>query len=272
MQRIFSYRGEENWSSYDNPTEALQDMEDDEALEVGKTFLTGIRTDPSPTRYFIDAEEALENYDNRIGDEHHWDYTEGNTGSDTVTKEAKKELDSYLKSWADRNLNITFFEIEHDEEITVTQEMIDAFHAGKDIPLPPFKFTVPEQPEAPKPTFTPNMETQNRIIKWFAESRTGMSSECMAYTIGLQQIGQCTASPYDPSDLWRCLKLLEAVPELRNGLEIMREVSPIWDAIIDRWDDLEVCLLSEIGSLENERWSAPKTYEMLSVIRHLAQE
>ena len=38
-----------------------------------------------------------------------------------------------------KHLNITFWEIDHEEEIEVTQEMIDGFRANKPIPLPEFK-------------------------------------------------------------------------------------------------------------------------------------
>ena len=57
-----------------------------------------------------------------------------------VRDEAKAELNNFLKAWAEKHLNVSFWEIDHDEEIAVTQEMIDAFHANQPIPLPKFKF------------------------------------------------------------------------------------------------------------------------------------
>ena len=138
--RVFSYRGEDNWSDYENPAEALQDMEDDDVLEIGNTFLTGIKRQTSPTQFIMDADEVLENYDLRIYDNFPSDFTDGNTGSDSVGDEAKAELNNFLKAWAEKPLGVTFWEIDHDEEIAVTQEMIDAFHANQPIPLPKFKF------------------------------------------------------------------------------------------------------------------------------------
>lgn len=137
--RIYSYSGDEFWSDYNSPEEALQDMEDDGDLEVGNTFLTGIKNVPSPTRYIPDAEEILEKYDESIDCEHGCEYTDCNTGSDKVTDEAKKELNAFLKQWAGKHLDITFWEIDHEEEIKVTQEMIEAFHANLPIPMPEFK-------------------------------------------------------------------------------------------------------------------------------------
>lgn len=93
--RVFSYRDEENWSDYENPAEALQDMEDDDVLEVGNTFLTGIKRQPSPTQFIMDADEVLENYDLRIYDNYPGNYSEDNTGSDGVSDEAKAELNNF---------------------------------------------------------------------------------------------------------------------------------------------------------------------------------
>lgn len=137
--RIYSYSGDEFWSDYERPDEALQDMEDAGDLEVGNTFLTGIKNVPSPTRYMPNAEEILEKYDESIDCEHGCEYTDCNTGSDKVTDEAKVELNNFLNAWAEKHLNITFWEIDHEEEIEVTQEMIDAFHANLPIPMPEFK-------------------------------------------------------------------------------------------------------------------------------------
>lgn len=137
--RVYSCLGEENWSDYEDPCEALQDMEDQGDLEVGNTFLTGIKNIPCPTRYMISADEVLERYDEAIDCEHGCEYTDCNTGSLRVTDEAKKELNELLKQWAKKNLNITFWEIDHEEEIEVTQEMLDFFNAGLSIPMPEFK-------------------------------------------------------------------------------------------------------------------------------------
>lgn len=142
--RIYSFSGEDNWSAYDSPREAMQDMYDQDDLEVGNTFLTGIKRRPEPIQFLHDADEILESYEERICDEHDWSYAQGNTGVDDITDEAKKDLNDFLKAWSEKHLNITFYEIEHDEEVEVTQEMIDAFHANEPIPMPEFKYKEPD--------------------------------------------------------------------------------------------------------------------------------
>ncbi|EZQ10764.1 hypothetical protein [Acinetobacter sp. Ver3] len=143
--RIYSFSGDENWADYENPAEALEEMLDDDSLEVGNTFLTGIKRTPSPTQFILDADEVLENYDCRIYDNYLSDYTGGNTGSKDVSDEAKNELNNFLNKWAEKYLVITFYEVDCEEEIPVTQEMIDAFHSNEPIPLPEFKFKEAEQ-------------------------------------------------------------------------------------------------------------------------------
>lgn len=142
--RVYSYTGDESWSDYESPRSALKDMFDYGDLEIGNTFLTGIKSIPGPTRYLINADEILEKYDETIDCEHGCDYTDCNTGSAEVTDDAKKELNDFLEKWAHKHLNITFWEIYHEEEIKVTQEMIDAFHANEPIPMPEFKYKEPK--------------------------------------------------------------------------------------------------------------------------------
>lgn len=51
--------------------------------------------------------------------------------------------------------------------------------------------------------------------------------------------------PRDPSDFRRCHLLLEALPELRAELAEMKEVSPVWSALVDHWDKLTAMVLAE---------------------------
>ena len=77
-------------------------------LEVGNTFLTGIKRIPSPTQFIMDADEVLENYDIRIYDNYSSDYTDSNTGSDGVSDEAKAELNNLLNAWAEKTSKYNF--------------------------------------------------------------------------------------------------------------------------------------------------------------------
>jgi hypothetical protein len=69
-------------------------------------------------------------------------------------------------------------------------------------------------------------------------------------------------TPIDPSDLGRCIGLLDAVPEFRPLLPRMAEVSPLWAAFIEAWTELEGLYREELLS-----GSVPKCYERMQEIR-----
>lgn len=80
----------------------------------------------------------------------------------------------------------------------------------------------------------------SKVLDWFVSGETGRSSETMAARLtGRTPPGHPFNHPSDGGDLGRCLKLLDAVPELRERLPDMADVSPYWAALVERWDDLE---------------------------------
>lgn len=88
-------------------------------------------------------------------------------------------------------------------------------------------------------------ETLQQITKWMAFGETGCSSLAIVQgTTGIPTGRQDT--PSDPSDLRRCVQLLEAVPALRQRLHLMRSVSPGWAALVDAWDDITETLAREM--------------------------
>lgn len=97
-----------------------------------------------------------------------------------------------------------------------------------------------------------SQETINRLMTWFITGDTGLSSKCMAATIMSQSATlsiksyEARAYPLDGSDLNRCVKLLKKVPELREHLWMMSQVSPHWDILVKHWDELEKILEVEI--------------------------
>lgn len=73
------------------------------------------------------------------------------------------------------------------------------------------------------------------LTAWLASDDTGASSKYMASILS----GQFSVShnyPWDPSDFGRCIRLLEAVPELESELHKMKACSPQWAAVVDNWD------------------------------------
>lgn len=107
-----------------------------------------------------------------------------------------------------------------------------------------------------------------RAHAWIVSEDTGLSSE----TIWATMMGVPHSRPYepsDPSDLGRCLRLLRAIPEWRERLSLMSGISIHWDALVQRWDELEASFLREAGSLDPE-WGcgAPETYNLMKLIEN----
>lgn len=110
--------------------------------------------------------------------------------------------------------------------------------------------------------------TNQKIINWFATGRTGLSSCCLAVSLVNQDSAKSVAKehPRDPADFERCLILLNAVPELRDRLSIMKNVSKEWGFLIDQWEKVEATFKQETG-FPSLRWhSAPQTYELMQSI------
>jgi hypothetical protein len=64
--------------------------------------------------------------------------------------------------------------------------------------------------------------------------------------------------PLDPSDLHRCIKLLNIMPGWKDRLHEMACAGPEWAALIVHWSMLETMLNEELSS-----GSAPRTYELM---------
>ena len=106
------------------------------------------------------------------------------------------------------------------------------------------------------------------MTMWLAVGERGLSSEAIALTtLGLEPTGFRASWPLDPADLWRCLLLLEAVPETREkGLLVLAKRCPRWAALVEIWDRLSETLRSEIGESLPQRGSAAKTYTLMKEV------
>lgn len=58
--------------------------------------------------------------------------------------------------------------------------------------------------------------------------------------------------PHDVDDFQRCRKLLMMMPEWRNSIHKMKDVSPIWSKLADHWDELDALYdqIEEAGAAE----------------------
>jgi len=83
-------------------------------------------------------------------------------------------------------------------------------------------------------------EVFKKVIAWYAGGDTGLSSEAMAARLSGQP---CRRDyPRDPDDLGRCVRLLDAIPELRSELFMMVGVCKEWERLIKKLGRTRVAL------------------------------
>lgn len=106
-----------------------------------------------------------------------------------------------------------------------------------------------------------------KVLQWQATGNVGVSSATMAsIALGLDRpfYGSQFGAPHDPSDMLRCMKLLEAIPEIRDHFPAIAKRVPTFKGIIEQWDALvEVMNRECIG----ERWRAPDAYKLIQKLR-----
>ena len=108
------------------------------------------------------------------------------------------------------------------------------------------------------------------LAAWFGSDHVGMSSAYMARRLaplaGLvcppHRLRDEYAYPHDPSDFWRCLKLLDAVPALRSHIGAMAAYGPIWAAYVENWQEM-AALYAE----EEPTGNAPKLYALMQKLQ-----
>jgi hypothetical protein len=107
------------------------------------------------------------------------------------------------------------------------------------------------------------------LINWLANGRRGISSNTIVERLtGIKTLDDWGGShPLDPADLGRCRRLLDDVPELQNEFSRMRDVSPTWAALVDRWDELCATMDREAPEWRSGIGSAPETYRIMKEIR-----
>lgn len=93
---------------------------------------------------------------------------------------------------------------------------------------------------APKPT-TLSPRSLARIGTWLTRCDTGISSKTIvAIAMGATRPNDADwDAPYDVSDFGRCVRLLHAVPELREHLPAVARRMRVWRGLVKHWDELE---------------------------------
>ena len=112
----------------------------------------------------------------------------------------------------------------------------------------------------------PIIEITPNINEWLANGEQGISSKAIvSHLTGINFVGRWGKQPpYDPSDLRRCMLLLEQCPELRPELHRMADVSPVWATLVAEWDDI-ITLLKE--EMKRSDGMAPQTYYRIEAMR-----
>jgi hypothetical protein len=102
---------------------------------------------------------------------------------------------------------------------------------------------VPEPPAAD----TAGLTDVDRRARWLGMRDNGISSETIADTMcGIPS--RRSGHPHDGDDFGRCHRLLCLYPEWRARLSLMAAVSPYWDALVQRWDEIEAVYQADIAA------------------------
>jgi hypothetical protein len=114
---------------------------------------------------------------------------------------------------------------------------------------------------------------------WLVHGERGLSSETIfEHMTGIPLLGapwrsSTPRTPSDPDDFQRCERLLRQVPEFRARRNELTELSPLWAALIEHWDEITALLEEEIpGVYEGAHGRAPRTYELMKTIEDTVRD
>lgn len=105
-----------------------------------------------------------------------------------------------------------------------------------------------------------------KIVVWFATGETGTSSKHMAAVACGTVPTRNHPTPSDPSDLNRCIKLVQSVPDVRDAFPQIAQSSDRWAIVIRHWDELVALFHAEVGEDWSRGHSAPKTYKRMKEV------
>lgn len=101
-----------------------------------------------------------------------------------------------------------------------------------------------------------------KVLEWQAKGEIGISSATMAsVALGMEKnFYHCYFSePSDPSDLLRCMKLVDFIPEVKDSFREISKRCPQFRPIIDNWELLTSTLKREMA----QGSKAPETYSLM---------
>ena len=105
----------------------------------------------------------------------------------------------------------------------------------------------------------------SKLANWFLSDDRGKSSLILAATGLTGRAPREAYAPLTPVGFVRCMRLVEAVPELRTAaFPLLHAENPQWAYVIDNWDALADIARQECGSSSTEPVQSPRLYEALS--------
>lgn len=104
-----------------------------------------------------------------------------------------------------------------------------------------------------------------RVLEWFMSCDTGISSKTIAAVMCGADPNEFywNSPPADPSDLGRCLRLLERFPEWKERIPEMAKASEHWARVVPHWDEVSASMVEEVGIDWVKGKKAPKTYALM---------
>lgn len=112
-------------------------------------------------------------------------------------------------------------------------------------------------------------------LEWLHGTDTGVSSltifSVLSRRYGTRALVRihrgAVGAPHDPSDLGRCIRLLDAIPGWRERLPEVAASHPEWAPLVERWADLERLYRVELTRADGK---ATKTLELMQEIKRAA--
>lgn len=99
------------------------------------------------------------------------------------------------------------------------------------------------------PVVDQSLTEKEKANWWLMFGERGVSSETIFQTIfGGQILQRGGCHPLDPDDFRRCYLLLQAIPEWKSKLHLMKVVSPVWEKLVDNWDVLTEMLEEQLAT------------------------
>jgi hypothetical protein len=109
-------------------------------------------------------------------------------------------------------------------------------------------------------------DIERKVIRWLLSGDTGVSSTALcAHMIGEKPEEDDYSPPSDPSDLGRCLRLLEILPEWKARVPEMAVHGPGWAGLVEQWDTIVNLYYNEGGVPIDQRERSPETYKAMKL-------